>query len=235
MSENEGRVVLIAGATGSLGMAVARRFAGTGAHLALLDRAMGRLHDIYPEYAVDERHIFLECPNFEDAAHVAAGVRKLIDRFGRLDVFVTTVGGYVGGKSLLETPVETFDSLIDSNVRTFYVMAQGVLPPMLAKGSGKIIGVGARPGLVGARGAGAYSASKAALIRMVESLAGEVGPAGINVNCVIPGTLDTPANRAGAPGKPLVSLDSIAGVILFLASDLARDVHGASIPVYGLT
>jgi len=107
---------------------------------------------------------------------------------------------------------------------------------MLRQGSGKIINIAARPGLVGAANAAAYSASKSAVIRVTESLAAELRESGINVNCIVPGTLDTPQNREAMPNAEIrrwVAPESLADVILFLASAAARDIHGASIPVYG--
>jgi len=109
---------------------------------------------------------------------------------------------------------------------------------MLDQGSGKIIHTAARPGLEGAAGASAYSASKSAVIRLVESASAEVKQRGINVNCILPGTIDTPDNREAMPDADFsqwVNPESLADVILFLASDASRDIHGAAIPVYGLT
>jgi NAD(P)-dependent dehydrogenase (short-subunit alcohol dehydrogenase family) len=109
---------------------------------------------------------------------------------------------------------------------------------MLAQGSGRIIHVASRNALAGAAGSAAYGATKAAVMRLTESLSAEVKERGINVNCVIPGTLDTPPNRESMPKADFsrwVKPESLAEVILFLASDQARDIHGAAVPVFGLT
>ena len=109
---------------------------------------------------------------------------------------------------------------------------------MLNHGRGKIINIGARPGLKGVAGAAAYSASKSAVIRLTESMAAELRPRGINVNSVLPGTMDTPENRAGMPDanhELWVPLEAVVDVIMFLASEAARAIHGAAIPVFGLT
>jgi NAD(P)-dependent dehydrogenase (short-subunit alcohol dehydrogenase family) len=126
--------------------------------------------------------------------------------------------------------------MIDLNARSVFVACQAVIPTMVDQRSGKIINVAARSGLAGAARSAAYSAAKAAVIRLTESMAAELKNDGINVNCVVPGTIDTPRNRADMPkGDPSrwVTADSLAEVILFLASDAARDIHGAAIPVYG--
>jgi NAD(P)-dependent dehydrogenase (short-subunit alcohol dehydrogenase family) len=107
---------------------------------------------------------------------------------------------------------------------------------MIRQGSGKIINLAARPGLQGRSNMAAYSASKAAVIRLTESAAAELKHNGINVNCVLPGTIDTPQNREAMPDAEFgywVKPASLAEVILFLASDAARDIHGAAVPVYG--
>ena len=230
------RVILVAGATGNLGEAVARRFHATGASLILLDREMGRIESIYADLAGEGRHLLVECTDMTEPKLVEASMRVIRDRFDRLDVFVTAVGGYRAGEPLHETPVSTFDFMLNLNARTFYIGARAVVPEMIRQGSGKVIAVGARPGLKGRRNAGAYSAAKGALIRLVESMADELKDSGINVNCVVPGTLDTPENREATPEadhSTWVSMESVADVIVFLASDAARDIHGACIPVYG--
>ena len=124
------------------------------------------------------------------------------------------------------------------NARTAYIPSQCVIPHMLEQGSGSIIHFAARPGLKGSANQAAYSASKAAVIRLTESMSEEVKSEGLNVNCILPGTLDTPQNRVATPGADFsqwVRLESLADVVLFLSSDAARDIHGASIPVYGLS
>jgi NAD(P)-dependent dehydrogenase (short-subunit alcohol dehydrogenase family) len=149
---------------------------------------------------------------------------------------VNTAGGFRSGTPVHETPVEDLDFLINLNVRTAFISAQTVVPHMIEAGSGVIINIGARSGLKGAANSGAYSASKSALIRLSESLSQELKHHGINVNCILPGTIDTPQNRESMPSadyRTWVKQDAIAEVILFLASDAARAIHGASIPVYG--
>jgi len=109
---------------------------------------------------------------------------------------------------------------------------------MLSQSSGSIVHFAARPGLKGRANQAAYSASKAAVIRLVESMSEEVKNEGLNVNCILPGTLDTPQNRVATPGadfRQWVRLESLARVVLFLCSDAAQDIHGASVPVYGLS
>jgi NAD(P)-dependent dehydrogenase (short-subunit alcohol dehydrogenase family) len=126
--------------------------------------------------------------------------------------------------------------MLSLNARSAFVLSQAVIPHMLEQGSGKIVHTAAKSGLKGGAGNAAYGASKSAVVRLVESLAAELKHEGINVNCVLPGTIDTPQNRKSMPKADhsrWVPPEAIADVILFLASDLAWPVNGAAIPVYG--
>ncbi|MCA9923248.1 MAG: SDR family NAD(P)-dependent oxidoreductase, partial [Anaerolineales bacterium] len=139
---------------------------------------------------------------------------------------------------LHETPPETFDFMMKLNAATVFNTNQAVIPHMIRQGSGKIVNVAAGAGLAGRPKMAAYSASKAAVIRLTESASAEVKAHGINVNCILPGTIDTPQNRAAMPNANFdkwVQPESLADVIAFLASEAARDVHGTAVPVYGLT
>ena len=180
--------------------------------------------------------MLVNCADLMDESAVEASVAETLQHFGQIDVLVSTVGSFRAGTPLHETPLETWDFLLNLNARSVYIAAKQVIPHMLDQGSGKIVNLAARPGLEGREGMAAYSASKAAVIRLTQSMAAELKDQGINVNCVIPGTIDTPQNREAVPGADYstwVTPESLAGVILFLSSELARDVHGAALPVYG--
>ena len=140
------------------------------------------------------------------------------------------------GEKVQEISPQSWDFLMDLNLKTTLNITNAIVPQMIKQGSGKIITVGARPSLAGKAGMGAYSVAKAGVLRLTESLSAELKSSGINVNCVIPGTIDTPQNRKSMPDADRsgwVSPESLANVIYFLASDEAKDIHGASIPVYG--
>ncbi len=236
MFDFSGRVVLVTGAAGNLGEAVARAFGEAGAQLVLLDRGPDRLATLHSELAGAQDQLLLAGVDAADEASVAGAVRAALARFGRIDVLANTVGGWRGGTATHEIPLESWDLLHDLNARTAFVLSRAVVPAMLEQGSGKIVHTAARAALAGAARSGAYSASKAAVMRLVESLAAELGPKGINVNCVLPGTIDTPQNRAAMPkADPArwVPPAAIAQVFLFLASDAAWPINGAAIPVYG--
>ncbi len=230
------RIVMIAGPSGNLGQAVVRAFEAAGARLVLLDRAPDRLPGLFPDLAATTAHLLLGAVDATDVAAVEAAVQQAVERMGRVDVLVNTVGGYRAGTPVHETPVETWDFMLNLNARPAFVLSRAVVPVMLTQGGGKIVHVAARAALKGGAKAAAYSASKSAVVRLVESLAAELRRKHINVNCVLPGIIDTPQNRRAMPQADYsrwVPPEAIADVILFLASDAAWPVNGAAMPVYG--
>ena len=230
------RVVIVTGAAGNLGTAVAGTFRAAGARLVLVDHDPDRLSRLFPDLVSSPDHYLAAPVDLTDEAAVKAMVDQTLSRFGRIDVLVNVAGGYRGGTPVHETPLTTWDFLLNLNARTVYIASSAVIPAMLRQGSGKIVNVAARAALQGAAKMGAYSASKSAVMRLTEAMAAELKNDGINVNCVVPSTIDTPENRAAMPKADTsrwVQPEALADVILFLASDAARAVHGAAIPVYG--
>jgi len=230
------KVVMITGAIGNLGTVLARTFQASHAKLALIDRGEDRLKQTFADLVGSPDYLLINCADLMNANAVEASVVGAYQHFERIDVLVNTVGGFKAGKMLHETPVETLEFMLDLNSKAVFIACQKVIPRMLEGGSGKIINIAARPGLEGKAGMAAYAASKSAVFRFTESMAAELKDQGINVNCIIPGTIDTSANREAMPEADFstwVSPESLAGVILFLASEAARDIHGAAIPVYG--
>ena len=227
-------VVVITGAFGALGRAVGSAFAARGAQLALLDVAP------QPPTVIREKLglaplLFgsVDLSDMESTRRVMAAIAM---RFGRIDVLVNIAGGFQWEK-LEDGDPATWDQLYAMNLRTAVVCCKAALPAMLERGAGRIIniGAGAAAGRAAA-GMGAYTASKAGVQRLTESLSEEVKDRGITVNAILPGTIDTPRNRADMPDADFsrwVAPDEIAEVILFLASNAARAVTGASIPVFG--
>lgn len=230
------RVVMITGAAGNLGVAVAHAFLNAGAQLILVDHSPARLPDLYPELADTAAHLFAPPTDVADAASVAAMMAEVAGRYERIDVLINTVGVYRAGTPLHAMPLAEADFMFGLNARSVFVMCQAVIPLMLRQGYGKIINTASRAALHGEINQAAYSASKMAVVRLTESMAGELKDAGINVNCVLPGLIDTPPNRAAMPDADFsrwVAPAAIADVILFLASDRARAINGAAVPVYG--
>ncbi len=230
------RVVMITGASGNLGTVVARAFQAAGAKLALVDRSPDRLSQLFPEMVNAPDHFFTPATNVTDPNAVGTMVEETISRLGKIDALVNTVGGYRAGTPLHETPLSDWDLMINLNARSVFVACRAVIPQMLRQKYGKIINIASRAALGGDAYHAAYSASKTAVVRLTESMAAELKESGINVNCVMPGIIDTPLNRAAMPDADYgkwVAPEAIADVILFLASDGARAVQGAAVPVYG--
>jgi NAD(P)-dependent dehydrogenase (short-subunit alcohol dehydrogenase family) len=229
-------IVLVTGAAGNLGQAVVRAFQRARAKLVLVDRRPDRLKQLFPELARSSDHYLATSVDLLDSSAVEGAVREALDRFGHIDVLANTVGGYRAGTKVHETSLDMWDFLLDLNARTAFIASRAVVPAMLQRKSGRIIHVSSRAGLEGTSRHVAQSVSKSAVIRLTESLSAELKRSGINVNCILPGTIDTPQNRADMPDARTnrwVQPEAVADVFLFLASDAARAITGAAIPVYG--
>jgi NAD(P)-dependent dehydrogenase (short-subunit alcohol dehydrogenase family) len=229
------RTVLISGAAGHLGRAVAAAFVAENANLVLLDRERALLDAAFGGDA--DTRALLAC-DLLDAAQVQQAVDRALARFGRIDVLCHIAGGFRMGEAVHETRDATWDFLLDLNARTLLHAARAVVPAMLAQGGGKVVNVGAFSAQRGLAQMGAYTASKAVVIRLTEAMAAELRERGINVNCVLPTIIDTPDNRRAMPDADparWVAPADLAAVIRFLASDAARAVHGAAVPVTGLS
>lgn len=231
------QVVVITGGAGNLGAAVTRAFFHAGARVVIVDRQRDMAVEVFGDDIPEGEYCLYVAGNLMDESSVAEIVETIIARFGRIDVLINIAGGYRAGTPIHETPLDSWDFMMNLNARTVFLMSRSVIPHLMARMSGKIISVGARAALKGTAKAGPYIASKMAVIRLTETMSAELKGKNINVNCILPGTIDTPANRKESPDADFsrwVTPESMANVILFLASDLAKDVHGAAIPIYGL-
>jgi NAD(P)-dependent dehydrogenase (short-subunit alcohol dehydrogenase family) len=236
MQSAKDQIVIVTGAVGNLGAATARLFRAAGAKTVLLDHSSDRLRAAFPELADSPDHYLAPGIDLGNPASLSKLLDQTLARFGRVDALINTVGGWRGGKPVQETALADWDFLFNVNVRTTLNCCTAVVPQMLRQKSGKIVNVASRDALAGGAGYSAYSASKSAVLRLTESLASELKASNINVNCVLPSTIDTPQNRGAMPNADFtkwVEPAAIADVILFLASDAARAINGAAIPVYG--
>jgi NAD(P)-dependent dehydrogenase (short-subunit alcohol dehydrogenase family) len=232
------QVVLVTGGGGNLGGAVVQAFHAAGAHLVVPDRQPDRLASLFPGLADTKDHYLVGPVDLTQPEDMARLVDATLGRFGQIDVLVNTVGGYQAGTPPHETSLETWDFMLDLNARTAFIASRAVIPAMLERGRGKIVNTAARSALAGGANEVAYSASKSAVARLTESLAAAYKKNGINVNAILPGTIDTPQNREAMPNADhsrWVKPEAIAQVVLFLSSQAAGPIHGALIPVYGLT
>ena len=227
--------VLVTGANGNLGRAVADAFAARGAKLVLVARRPEALAAIFGPADARRLHV---AADLLDQASLDAAVREALARFGRIDVLCNTAGGFRMGDPVHATADGDWNFLFDINARTLLHAVRAVVPAMIAAGGGRIVNVGAASAQKGAAQMGAYIASKSAVIRLTESMAAELREKNINVNCVLPTIIDTPENRAAMPKADpsrWVAPADLASVVVFLASPEARAIHGAAIPVSGLS
>jgi NAD(P)-dependent dehydrogenase (short-subunit alcohol dehydrogenase family) len=212
MSLLDGKVALITGAKGGLGADVTRAFLAAGAKVAGVSRSI-RQEDFPGEAFLA---VPAELKSLEAARSVVATAEQ---QFGAVDILVHLMGGWAGGMSVAETDDATFDQMLFMNLRSSFHVIRAVLPPMQSRKQGRILAIGSKAALEPQPKSGAYNLSKAALVSLIRTVALENRNQGISANIVLPGTMDTPANRAA--------------MLVHLASDVAGDVTGAVIPVYG--
>lgn len=228
------QTVLITGAAGHLGRAVAATFAAQGARRVLLDRNADALRQAF---GADTAQQLCLSADLLDSGSTQQAVQSALGQMGQIDVLCHLAGGFGMGEPVHATPSATLERMLDLNVSAFLHISEAVVPAMLAAGRGRIVTVGAFGAQRGGAHMGAYAASKAALQRLTESMSAELKGQGINVNCVLPSIIDTADNRAAMPDADptqWVAPAALADVIAFLGSDAARAIHGASIPVTGL-
>jgi NAD(P)-dependent dehydrogenase (short-subunit alcohol dehydrogenase family) len=223
------KVVLVTGANGGLGSYVTKAFLGAGAKVIGVSRKIQQADFNLPGFTAIPAEI-------STAAGAGSLIENVMARFGRLDAVAHTVGGFAGGSSIAETDDATFQRMFDVNLNSTFYLLRAVLPAMRKTGNGRFIAIGSRAALEPGAGVGAYSASKAALVSLIRTVAVENKDAGITANVILPGTMDTPANREAMPNADLskwVQPSSVASLIVWLAGDAGKDVNGAAIPVYG--
>lgn len=232
----DGRVIIITGAAGNLGRAVAERCRTAGARTVLVDRGGDRLGGWFPDLVGSPRHLLFSGVDLIDAGAAQAMAARTLERFGRVDGLVHTVGGFRGGVPAFEDAEETLDYVLDANLHSAVLACRAVVPAMVRQHRGRVITVGSMAALTMPPGLAAYGAAKAALCDFTRGLAQDLRDHGVTANCVLPSTIDTPENREAMPTadrRHWVPPEAIADVVLFLLSDLARAVTGAAIAVPG--
>jgi NAD(P)-dependent dehydrogenase (short-subunit alcohol dehydrogenase family) len=223
------KVVLVTGADGGLGKFVTQAFLEVGATV------VGASRGIQQSTFKSARFIALpaEVSSRETAQTL---VDQALTHFGKLDVLVHTIGGFTGGASIADTDDATFLRMMNINLNSVFHVVRAALPVLRRAGDGRIIAIGSRAGVEPGPGVGAYSASKAAMVSLMKTVALENKDAGIRANVILPGTMDTPANRKAMPNADVskwVRPSTVASLIVWLASDAGKDINGAAIPVYG--
>ncbi len=234
MGDVSGKVVVITGAAGALGSVTGKMFFDRGARMALIDKHADVLLN---EWQSNEQVLCQEA-DLTLASSVEISVNRILERFGRIDALINIAGGFTMGPLIHDTAEKTWDDMLAMNAKSVFLMTRAVIPIMRVRKKGSVINVSAKTALKGGAGIAPYVISKSVVIKLTECLSEENREEGINVNCVLPSIIDTPANRKDMPDADFsrwVSPEAIADVFLFLVSEESRAVHGASIPVYGLS
>jgi NAD(P)-dependent dehydrogenase (short-subunit alcohol dehydrogenase family) len=233
-----GRVALIPGGLGGVGNAVTRLFAEAGAAVVVAgsQAAPDELAALRTQLgAAGERVSFAQADALDEAA-VAALVRSVVERHGKLDILVNLVGGWRAGQPVAQLDLDVWQRMLDLNLRTAFLLAKHAARSMLEQRWGRILHLSSRGARTGRRNAAAYAIAKNAVLTLTEVQAEELRDANITVNAILPSIVDTPANRSGMPDADFSrwpKAEEIARVLLFLASEDAGLISGASIPVYG--
>jgi NAD(P)-dependent dehydrogenase (short-subunit alcohol dehydrogenase family) len=225
----KGKVVLVTGADGGLGVHVTQAFLDTAATVIGSSRKIQQSDFNHPNFVAIPAEI-----STREGAKVL--VDQVVARFGKLDILVHTVGGFAGGQSIVETDDVTFQRMLDLNLNSVFHILRAAVPALRQTGNGRVIAIGSRAAVDPGPSVGAYSASKAAMVSLIRTAALENKDAGLTANVILPGTMDTPANRQAMPGADFakwVRPATVASLIVWLARDAGRDVNGAVIPVYG--
>jgi NAD(P)-dependent dehydrogenase (short-subunit alcohol dehydrogenase family) len=224
-----GKTALVTGANGGLGTHVTKALLDAGFVVVGLAPKIQQADFGHPNFTALPASL-----DSLDAAKKAADT--VIARFGRIDVLAHLVGGFAGGQTVADTDDAGFQRMFDMNLNSAFHMLRAVIPHMRKAGAGRIVAIGSRAAEDPGPTVGAYSASKAALVSLIRTVAVENKDAGLTANVILPGTMDTPANRKAMPGADTstwVQPASVASLIVWLAGDAGKDVTGAAIPVYG--
>jgi NAD(P)-dependent dehydrogenase (short-subunit alcohol dehydrogenase family) len=232
----EGKVVLVAGGTGGLGHAVTLAFLEEGAKVVVTYRKQEEFDALKSAAETSESRLEGHTVDVTDEAAVRQLIEKILAKHSRLDALVNTVGGYAGGVKLWELETKVFDQMLALNLRSVYALSRAAARAMLNQGHGAIVNIASKAAVDHAAGAAAYAASKSAAVALLDSLAADLKGSGVRVNTILPSIIDTEANRKAMPKADFAKWpkpEEIARVILFLCSDDARVIHGATIPVYG--
>ncbi len=233
MRDFTGQTIIVTGAAGNLGTAIAETLARLGANLALADMREEPLKEIADRIGGDPLIVAGADVRSRDGATRIA--QESHARFGRVDGLANTVGTFKTA-NVIDGAAEDWSFLMDLNALSALRLSEAVLPVMTAQGYGRIVHVAAGAGARSFAGASVYAASKAAVLRITEAISEENKTSGITANCIMPGTIDTPQNRAAMPDADFsiwIQPTQIAAVVAFLLSREAGAVTGAAVPIAG--
>jgi len=234
----ENKIVVVTGATGGLGKVVTKMLLERGAKVVALYRNEEKFSDLKQQVDTYATNLFGIKGDATNEAECRALISKTVELYGRVDVLLNIVGGYTGGLTVSETPESDLDNMVTLNIKSAFLCSKAAITYMINQNYGKIVNISAKASSESGRKgkSAAYAISKAGVRILTEALAEEVTKYNININCVMPSTIDTEENRRLYPKSDYskwVPVDQIAETILFLSSDASKPINGAAIPVYG--
>lgn len=228
------KVTIISGASGGLGETVSQAFYQAGAVVVLVGSRLEGVQSLAVQ--LGSERVLPVAANLVEPSGAEAVVKATLGRFGRIDIVLNLAGGFSGGIPVSDSADDDLNKMLDINLRTTYNLCRAALKSMITQQWGRIVNIASRDALHGRAKYSAYAISKAGVLRLTESLAGEVQNYNITVNAILPGTIDTPANRKSTPQADFskwVKPAEIAETLLFLASEGAAAINGAAIPLFG--
>ena len=223
------RIVLITGAKGGLGSFITQAFLGTGATVVGASRSIAA--GDFPE-----ANFVPLSADFTKSASANDAIESVATRFGGLDVLVHVMGGFAGGKTVAETDDATWEQMRDLNLSSAFYTFRAAIPYLRKSGNGRIVAIGSLTAVEPHAGLGAYVTFKSALTMLVRTVALENKDAGLMANVVLPGTMDTPANRKSMPNADFskwVQPKEVAELVLSLSDVQTRHITGVAVPIEG--
>ena len=230
------RVAIVTGATGNLGRIVARDLAGAGAKLALLGTRLDRLETVASDLGLAPDNWFGHAVDLKDPEATSAAVEAVVTRFGRAEILVHVIGGWSGGTTVTETPLDAFTSMLDQHLWTTLHVTRALVPHLTAGGWGRIVAISSPIASNPTPKMAAYAVGKAAQEALLTTLAREVAGTGTTVNLLLVRTIDAGHTRDAEPPPTNASWttpEEISGAMAYLLSDEGKVVNGARIPLYG--
>lgn len=230
------RVAVITGASGGLGRVLTRQFAEHGARLALLDRKPERLGELISDLKLTEDRYLLSAPDLTDSEAVRGAANDVMAKFGRADILINLVGGFTGGKKVVELAADDLSSMLQQHVWTTFYLAQAFVPHLVANHWGRFLVISSPRAFNPGGNNAAYAIGKAGEEVLTLSLAQELKDTGVTANVILVRSIDVEHKRDREPTPQNASAttpEEIASAIMYLCSDDARVVNGARIPLYG--